>query len=73
MAQQFPMPFGGIKHKVTLDSFEAGAVIQYIIDEQDGGHYHNFAVQIDHPGGIVIYGSALLMECIQKFLGALRG
>ena len=62
----FPHPFGGITQAITIPvTSDAEEIIRRILEEQNKGHYHNFAVEVDHPGGIVIYGSESLMLCIQ--------
>lgn len=66
----FPRPFGGIRHIRTLTSLEAKQVLAALIEEQDTGHFHNFAVEIDHPDGIRIYGTESLMTCIERILHA---
>lgn len=69
MAKQFPSPFGGITRSITIPSYEAEVVLVAIIEEQTSiGHFHNFAVEVDNPGGIVIYGTTTLMECIKGHL-----
>lgn len=69
MAKQFPMPFGGIIHSVTVPSYDAERVLVAIIAEQETkGHFHNFAVEVDNPRGITIYGTTSLMSCIEETL-----
>lgn len=68
MQSTFPVPFAGIvsNRLVTVD--EAVKVLPALVKEREIGHYHNFAVDIDHPNGIRIFGSELLMDCLARIL-----
>jgi hypothetical protein len=59
---KFPTPFGGIEYSVVVTSLEAIDILKFLVDEQDDGHFHNFAVELDHPEGVAIWGSKMHLE-----------